>query len=111
MYSYIVSVPRSSATSAQTVLTELVSAVVRGISPKLSPPAFSSGTPEITLPDSPLTVSSTSNSPLSSAAVAVTTFIVEPGGYPAWVARLNSGASGSWFRAWKPCELATSLGS
>ena len=50
------------------------------MSPKLSPPAFASGTPEISFGESALSTESGSNSPLSSAAVAVTTFIVEPGG-------------------------------
>ena len=58
MYSAIVSLPSFSATSAQAVLTELVSAVVRSIWPKSSPPKLSSGVPEITLPFSPLTVES-----------------------------------------------------
>ena len=59
------------------------------ISPKSSPPKLSSGVPEITLPFSPLTVESGSYLPLSSAAAAVTTFIVEPGGKRPWVARLK----------------------
>ena len=55
MYSAIVSLPRSSATDAQAVLTEFVSASVSVIWPKSSPPKLSSGVPEITLPFSPST--------------------------------------------------------
>ena len=61
------------------MLTEFVSAVSMSMSPKLWPPAFSSGTPEISFGESAFRTVSGSNSPLSSAAVAVTTFIVEPG--------------------------------
>ena len=49
------------------------------ISPNVSPPAFSSGTPSISIPVSPLSMLSGSNSPESRAAAAVITFIVEPG--------------------------------
>ena len=55
MYSAIVSLPSFSATSAQTVLTELVSAVVRSIVPKSSLPKLLSGVPEMTLPLLPST--------------------------------------------------------
>ena len=55
MYSCIVSPPSFSPTSAHTVLTEFVSANVRSMSPKSSPPKLLSGTPEIGLPFSPLT--------------------------------------------------------
>ena len=49
------------------------------MSPGLSPPAFWSGTPPISIPVRPLSTVSGVNSPESSAAAAVTTFIVEPG--------------------------------
>ena len=49
MYSTIVCVPTFSPTWAKTVLTELVSASVRVIGPKLVPPEFWSGTPLIVL--------------------------------------------------------------
>ena len=62
------------------MLTEFVSASVMSIVPKSSPPAFASGTPEMSIPESAFSVVEGSNSPESSAAVAVTTFIVEPGG-------------------------------
>ena len=62
------------------MFTELVSAVVRSTGPKLAPPEFASGTPSIEIPVSPLTTESGVNSPESSAAVAVTTLNVEPGG-------------------------------
>ena len=52
------SLPSFSPTSAHTVLTELVSASVRSMSPKSSPPKLFSGTPEIFLPFLPLTVES-----------------------------------------------------
>ena len=52
---------------------------VMSMSPKVSPPEFSSGTPPISIPVSPLSIVSGVNSPESSAAAAVTTFIVEPG--------------------------------
>ena len=55
MYSPIVCLPSFSPTSAHTVLTELVSAKVRSMSPKSSPPKLFSGTPEIFLPFLPLT--------------------------------------------------------
>ena len=54
--------------------------MVRSMSPKSSPPKLFSGTPEIFLPFLPLTRESGVYSPVSSAAVAVTVFIVEPGG-------------------------------
>ncbi len=50
------------------------------MSPNCSPPAFESGTPPIVCGDAPLSTEIGVNSPESSAAVAVTTFIVEPGG-------------------------------
>jgi hypothetical protein len=62
------------------VLTEFVSASVNEIGPKLSPPAFSSGTPLISLGEEPSMTVSGWTFPLSSAAVAVTTLKVEPGG-------------------------------
>ena len=55
MYSPIVSLPSFSATYAHTVLTELVSAVVRSIWPKSSSPKLLSGVPEITFPLLPST--------------------------------------------------------
>ena len=72
--------PSFSPTSAQTVLTEFVSAVVRSITPNDSPPEFCSGTPEIGLLLRPSTCEPGSERPVSSAAAAVTTFIVDPGG-------------------------------
>ena len=50
------------------------------MSPKSSPPALFNGTPEISLPFAPLTTEPGVKRPVSSAAAAVTTFIVEPGG-------------------------------
>ena len=49
------------------------------MSPNCSPPAFDSGTPPISWGERPLSIVSGVNSPESSAAAAVTTFIVEPG--------------------------------
>ena len=49
------------------------------IVPKSSPPEFASGNPEISMPEFAFRVVEVSNSPESSAAAAVTTFIVEPG--------------------------------
>ena len=46
----------------------------------LAPPALASGTPEISFPLSPSSIEPGVNLPLSIAAIAVTTFIVEPGG-------------------------------
>ena len=80
MYSTSVSRPISSPTWAKTVFTELVSASVKEIAPKLWPPEFSSGTPEIVLGDEPSMIDSGLTLPLSSAAAAVTTLKVEPGG-------------------------------
>ena len=51
----MVDFPTRSATSAHTVLTEFVSASVSGMSPKLSPLSFWSGTPEMIFPFWPLT--------------------------------------------------------
>ena len=45
----------------------------------------------MSIPEFALSVVDGSNSPESSAAVAVTTFIVEPGGNGHWVGRLSSG--------------------
>ena len=81
--------PRSSATFAHAVLTELVSASLSVMSPKSSPPKFCSGVPEITWLFLPLIVESGVYLPESSAAVAVTVFIVEPGGKRPCVARLK----------------------
>ena len=62
------------------MFTEFVSASVNEIGPKLAPPAFSSDTPEIVLGELPSITVSGLTLPLSSAAVAVTTLNVEPGG-------------------------------
>ena len=62
------------------MLTELVSASVSEIGPKLSPPEFSSGTPLISLGEEPSMIVSGVTLPVSSAAVAVTTLNVDPGG-------------------------------
>ena len=80
MYSTSVPRPMVSPTWAKTVLTELVSASVNEIGPKLVPPAFASGTPLIVFGDEPSITVSGVTLPLSSAAVAVTTLNVEPGG-------------------------------
>ena len=80
MYSTSVPRPTFSPTCANTVLTELVSASVNEIGPKLVPPAFASGTPEISFGEEPSMTDSGLTLPLSSAAVAVTTLKVEPGG-------------------------------
>ena len=80
MYSTIVSGPISSPTWAKTVLTELVSASVNEIGPKLCPPELESGTPEISFGEDPSMIESGSTLPLSSAAAAVTTLKVDPGG-------------------------------
>ena len=80
MYWNIVSLPSFSPACAHQVLTELVSAVVMSMSPNCSPPELERGTPSISCGERPLSTESAVNSPLSSAAVAVTTFIVEPGG-------------------------------
>ena len=69
-----------SPTCAQTVFTELVSASVRLIGPKSSPPELASGTPLTSRGDEPSTTESGVYLPLSSAAAAVTTLNVEPGG-------------------------------
>ena len=68
-----------SATWAQTVFTEFVSAVVSVMLPNCSSEKLLSGVPEMTTGDLPLTVEPGENAPLSIAAAAVTTFIVEPG--------------------------------
>ena len=80
MYSTSVPAPTSSPTCANTVLTEFVSASVNEIGPKLCPPEFSSGTPLISFGDEPSMTVSGVTAPVSSAAVAVTTLKVEPGG-------------------------------
>jgi hypothetical protein len=80
MYSAMVPLPSFSATCAHTVFTENVSAVVRSMSPKDLLPELAIGTPEISFGESPLTTEDGWNSPLSIAAVAVTTLNVEPGG-------------------------------
>src|SRR6266480_4103664 len=101
MYLNIVSLPSFSPICAHHVLTELVRAVVMSMSPNCSPPEFESGTPSMVFGELPLRTELGVNWPLSSAAVAVTTFIVDPGGYPAWVARLNSGELDSRFNCAK----------
>ena len=80
MYLYIRDLPSFTPTCAQTVFTECVSAVVSEMSPNCSPPKLDSGTPSITLGDFPLRNELGVNLPLSSAAVAVTTLKVDPGG-------------------------------
>src|SRR3712207_5860579 len=90
MYSCIVSPPTRSPTSAQTVLTELVSAWVSGIDPKSWLPELFSGAPEIVLGDRPSTCESFVYLPLSIAATAVTTLNVDPGGYWPSVVRLSA---------------------
>ncbi len=50
------------------------------MSPNCSPPAFERGTPPIVCGEAPLSTDAGVNWPESSAAAAVTTFIVEPGG-------------------------------
>ena len=72
--------PSFSPTSAQTVLTECVSASVSVMSPKLSLPKLRRGTPEIGLRLRPLMRDCGVKRPLSIAAIAVTTLNVEPGG-------------------------------
>ena len=63
------------------MLTEFVSAVVSVIVAELLVgEVLTAACPEIVIGDLPLTVESGVNLPLSSAAAAVTTFIVEPGG-------------------------------
>src|SRR5512133_333865 len=111
MYLNMMSLPSFSPTWAHQVLTEFVRAVVMSMSPNCAPPAFESGTPSIVCGERPLSTEPGVNWPLSRAAVAVTTFIVEPGGYPAWVARLKSGAELSVLRRWKVREFRTELGS
>ena len=72
--------PTFSPTWAKTVLTELVRASVRVIGPKSCPPEFASGTPLISCGEEPSTIESGVDLPLSSAAAAVTTLKVDPGG-------------------------------
>ena len=64
------------------------------MSPKLCPPSLDSGTPEIVLGLSPLSVESGEKRPVSIAATSVRTLKEDPGGYWPWVARLSSGAPG-----------------
>src|SRR2546421_2334195 len=97
MYRPIVDFPTVSATSAHTVLTEKVSAWVRGMSPKDSPLSFCRGTPEMIFPLRPLTVESGVYLPESIAAISVTTLNVEPGGELDWVERLNTRQPGAPF--------------
>jgi hypothetical protein len=81
------------------------------IVPKSWPPEFASGKPEILIPESAFRVVDVSNSPESSAAAAVTTFIVEPGVNGSWVGRLRSGPcslSESWANV---CAFLTVFGS
>src|SRR5437764_7490722 len=92
--------PTCSATWAHTVLTELTSAVVRSMLPKLWLPSFWSGTPEIVLGESPLTTEFGVYMPLSMAATAVTTLNVEPGGQAAGVALLQKDWPRGSFAAW-----------
>ena len=54
MYFFILALPSFSPISPNTVLTDLVSASVRVMSPKDSPPSLLRGTPEIVLPLRPL---------------------------------------------------------
>src|SRR3954452_19022127 len=111
MYLNIVSLPIFSPAWAHQVLTELVRAVVIGMSPNCSPPEFESGTPSIAIGERPLRTESGVSLPLSSAAVAGTPFIVEPGGYPAWVARLKSGESVWELSRLKVFAFSTEFGS
>ncbi len=80
MYFIRVSGPICSPTCAHTVFTELVRASVRLIGPKLAPPELASGAPLIVRGEEPSTTESGVNLPESSAAAAVTTLKVEPGG-------------------------------
>ena len=81
------------------------------IVPKSWPPEFASGNPEISMPELAFSVVSGSNSPESSAAAAVTTFIVEPGVNGSCVARLRSGPS-SLLASWEyACGSLSALGS
>ena len=61
------------------MLTECVSALVRSIEPKLSPPSLRSSTPEIFLGEEPSSTEFGVNFPESIPATAVTTLNVEPG--------------------------------
>src|SRR5690349_6230838 len=89
MYRVIVGIPRSSATCANTVLTEKVSAAVRVITPKLWLLSLASGTPETVFGELPLIVELGVKRPESIAAVVVTTLNVEPGGACAWSEKLK----------------------
>src|SRR3954464_6089930 len=91
MYLAMVGLPTLTATWAQTVLTELVSAVVRSMEPNDSPPSLDSGTPEIVLGEEPSITELGEYLPESIPATAVTVLNVDPGGEPGepWVARLN----------------------
>ena len=113
MYLNIVSLPSFSPTWAHQVLTEFVRAVVMSMSPNCSPAGVRERHPvDRLIGERPLSTEPGVNWPLSSAAVAVTTFIVEPGGYPAWVARLKSGARVVGVEALEgPFEFWTEFGS
>src|SRR5437763_9954911 len=87
--------PTLSATWAQIVLIEYVSAVVSDWGPHDWLPSFDSGTPETLIGELPFTVESGAYLPLSIAAVSVTTLKVEPGGYEACVARLKVDTPGA----------------
>jgi len=106
MYLRIVFWPRATATCAQAVLTDLAIAVTRSTWPKLSLKSLVSGTPEIGRLFVPSTAESTRYFPESIAAVAVTTFIVEPGASPNCSARLTSGLRAS-SRFSRPSVLAS----
>ena len=80
MYSTSVSGPTASPTFAKAVLTELVSASRIEIEDCEKSPELASGTPLKVCGEVPSTVSSGPKASESSAAEAVTTFIVEPGG-------------------------------
>src|SRR3954469_9656006 len=109
MYWYIVSLPSFSPISPKTVLTECVRASVSEIEAKFSPPKLASGTPLITLLFLPLICDCGVYLPESSAAAAVTTLNVEPGGYDACVGRLNSGELAALCSS--ACRGGTSFGS
>ena len=81
------------------------------MSPNCSPPAFDRGTPPITCGECPLSTVPGVNSPESSAAAAVTTFIVEPGSYVLCVGRLTSGALLSLLSCLRVVASLTRLGS
>ena len=72
--------PTRSPSRANTVLTELVSDSVKLTPPKLSPPKLVSGDPLMVCGELPSKVDSGVALPVSSAAAAVTTLKVDPGG-------------------------------